>query len=99
MGQKNVRVSTFGGSTSHLHMMYVGTCIVTCIVCVSIPPAEKKEKVSDQKKAHKVYEKLSEEEEACKSKLASCETRDVRARQVSTERERERERRRLLTAN
>ncbi len=52
--------------------------VCVCVTC----SAEKKEKVSAQKKAHKLYEKLGEEEEKCKSKLASCETRDIRARQV-----------------
>ena len=50
----------------------------------------KKEKLKAKKKAYKVYEKLGGEEEQCKGKIASCETRDVRARQV---REGERERR------
>ncbi len=38
--------------------------------------------MSLQKKAMKAYERLGEEDEKCKGKLASCETRDVRARQV-----------------
>ena len=59
----------------------VSVCVCVC-VCASLA-AEKKGKLTAQKKAHKLYEKLGEEEEQCKSKLASCETRDVRARQVS----------------
>ena len=43
---------------------------------------KKKEKTLAHKKAMKAYSKLEEEEERCKAQMASCETRDVRARQV-----------------
>ena len=45
--------------------------------------ASRREKAKAQKKEYKVYTKLAEQEEQCKEKMASCETRDVRARQVT----------------
>ena len=44
--------------------------------------ASKKEKVKEQKKQFTAYEKLGEQDERCREQMASCETRDVRARQV-----------------
>ena len=44
--------------------------------------ASRREKVKAQKKEYKLFTKLSEQEEQCKEKMAACETRDVRARQV-----------------
>ena len=44
--------------------------------------ASRREKAKAQKKEYKVYTKLTEQEDQCKQKMASCETRDVRARQV-----------------
>jgi len=52
------------------------------VLCVVL--AKKKELVSALKKASKSYGRLEEEEEQHKSQIASCETRDVRTRQVCT---------------
>ena len=46
--------------------------------------AKTNEAIVAHKKALKAYDKLEEEEERCKTEMASCDTRDVRARQVRT---------------
>ena len=51
-------------------------------MCVCIL-AKKKESMASMKKASKSYAKLEEEEEQHKAQIASCETKDIRARQVS----------------
>ena len=55
--------------------------IFSFLLCYN-PPASRKEKSKSQKQAYKAYTKLAEQEEQCKEKMASCETRDVRSRQV-----------------
>lgn len=66
-------------------------CLFVCVCLIALYTntctAKKKEVTSSLKKASKAYTKLEEEEEQYKSQMASCETRDVRARQASGRRD------------